>query len=451
MRIRLLGCLVALSAQLAVAQNLIVVNAKIPDAPGASAVLVAGGKIVQVVKGRPQVRGRIPVFDAKGATLVAGRIDAWAAVEGNSRLGTALDGFDPYDRDFLRLALSQGVTALCLTPDHQREGANGLAAVVRLLPKVDQAQDRVLSDASALCASLGVGEGALTRAERWAKLRNDFAEAKRYREAWLDYEEELAGYVEELPEVAAVDSGTPKPRKAKAKKAKDEKPKDDEAKDAKAKDDKDKGPKAPKQPPKDRGKDAMVRVLAREIPLRLHVERVADVVNALELAAEFDVRLVLEGGREAYLAAEALSEAGVPVVLGQAIPPTASGAQPDEYARGESRGRSRAGWHDLHPVRDREGAAALLDAAGVTLAVGTGSLERSRFVGLNAELYAADGLDPVRAEAAVTRTAAEVLGVGDTVGRVEPGYFADLTLLDDDGAVVATLVGGQIAYRRPAQ
>lgn len=448
MRIRLLGCLVALSAQLAVAQNLIIVNAKIPDAPGASAVLVAGGKIVQVVKGRPQVRGRMPVLDAKGATLVAGRIDAWAGVAGNSRLGTALDGFDPYDHDVMRLALSQGVTALCLTPDHQREGANGLAAVVRLLPKVEQAQDRVLSDASALCAGLGVGEGALTRAERWARLRDDFAEAKRYREAWLDYEEELASYVEELPEVAAVDSGTPKPRKAKGK---DDEAKDDEAKDAKAKDDKDKGPKAPKQPPKDRGKDALVRVLAREIPLRLHVERVADVVSALELAAEFDLRLVLEGGREAYLAAEALSEAGVPVVLGPAIPPTASGAQPDEYARGESRGRSRAGWHQLHPLRDREGAAALLDAAGVTLAVGTGSLERSRFVGLNAELYAADGLDPVRAEAAVTRTAAEVLGVGDTVGRVEPGYFADLTLLDDDGAVVATLVGGQIAYRRPAQ
>jgi len=444
MRIRLLGCLVALSAQLAVAQNLVIVNAKIPDAPGASAVLVAGGKIVQVVKGRPRVPGRMPVLDAKGATLVAGRIDAWAAVEGNSRLGTALDGFDPYDRDFIRLAVSQGVTALCLTPDHQREGSNGLAAVVRLLPKVDGAQDRVLSDASALCAGLGVGEGALTRAERWAKLRDDFAEAKRYREAWLDYEEELAGYVEELPEVAAVDSGTPQAKpKAKAK--------DDGKQDAKGKDDKDKGPKAPKQPPKDRGKDALVRVLAREIPLRLHVERVADVVNALELADEYDVRLVLEGGREAYLAAEALSKAGVPVVLGQAIPPTASGAQPDEYARGESRGRSRAGWLELYPLRSREGAAALLDAAGVTLAVGTGSLERSRFVGLNAELYAADGLDPVRAEAAVTRTAAEVLGVGDRIGRVEQGYFADLTLLDDDGAVVATLVGGQIAFRRPAQ
>ncbi|MCA8923404.1 MAG: amidohydrolase family protein [Planctomycetes bacterium] len=435
----------ALCAQLASAQNVVIVNAKIPDAPGKDAVLVAGGKIVQLVSGRPRVPGRMPVLDAQGATLLPGRIDAWAAVEGNSRLGTALDGFDPYDVDFMAEAYSQGVTALCLTPDHHREGINGLAAVVRLLPKVAKPEERVLSDAVALCAGLGVGEGALTRVEHWGKLREAFAEAKRYQEAWLDYREELDAYVKELPAVAEVDSGTkPAPEK-------DAKDKDAKDKDAKDKDAKDKGPKAPSEPPRDRGKDAMVRALSGELPLRLHVERVSDVINALELAEEFKLRLVLEGGREAYLAASELAAAEVAVVLGPAIPPTVSGAQPDEYARGESAPRPRAGWRELHPVRDREGGAALLDAAGVTLAIGTGSLARSRFVGLNAELYAAEGLDPARAEAAVTRAAARVLGLEGQVGRVAVGHFADLTLVDDDGAVVATVVGGQLAYRRKPQ
>ncbi|MEZ6189489.1 MAG: amidohydrolase family protein [Planctomycetota bacterium] len=444
MRTLLLSCFAALLAP-ASAQNLVITNATIPDAPGKSAVLVAGGKIVQLAEGPPRVPGRLVKLDAQGATLVAGRIDAWAEVGGNSGLGTALDAFDPYDRDFLRRAYSQGVTALCLTPNHARDGINGLAAVIRLLPEAAKPEDRVVSDASALCAGLGVGEGALTRAQRWGELRESFAEAKRYREAWLDYEEELAEYVEKLPATAAVDSGTKPAAEAPKKRGKPEK-KAAPAKDETKKDE----PKAPKQPPRDRGKDAMVRVLAREIPLRLHVERAADVINALELAEAFDLRLVLEGGREAYLAARELAGADVAVVLGPAIPATVTGAQPDEYARGESAPRSGAGWQALVPLRDAEDGAARLDAAGVTLAVGSGSLDASPQVALNAGLYAAGGLAPEQAEAAVTRTAAEVLGVGAELGRVAQGYRADLVLLDARGGVVATVVDGRLVYRKDA-
>jgi N-acetylglucosamine-6-phosphate deacetylase len=43
---------------------------------------------------------------------------------------------------------------------------------------------------------------------------------------------------------------------------------------------------------------------------------------------------------------------------------------------------------------------------------------------------------------------ARQLGMAGQLGRLAPGYKADLVVLDDDGRVVLTVVGGEIVYRR---
>lgn len=43
---------------------------------------------------------------------------------------------------------------------------------------------------------------------------------------------------------------------------------------------------------------------------------------------------------------------------------------------------------------------------------------------------------------------ARQLGMAGQVGRLDPGYRADLTAMDDSGQVVLTMVGGEIVYRR---
>lgn len=48
----------------------------------------------------------------------------------------------------------------------------------------------------------------------------------------------------------------------------------------------------------------------------------------------------------------------------------------------------------------------------------------------------------------VTTTPADLLGLGDTRGRLAPGYQADLTLLTPDLQVQATIVAGQVVYTR---
>lgn len=48
----------------------------------------------------------------------------------------------------------------------------------------------------------------------------------------------------------------------------------------------------------------------------------------------------------------------------------------------------------------------------------------------------------------VTENAALILGLENRKGRIEPGWDADLVLLDDDLSVHTTLVGGRIVYQR---
>jgi imidazolonepropionase-like amidohydrolase len=103
-------------------------------------------------------------------------------------------------------------------------------------------------------------------------------------------------------------------------------------------------------------------------------------------------------------------------------------------------------------------------AAGVRLALGTDAGYVNCLHGDNAyelELLVETGLTPMEALRAATSEAAACLRRGDRLGRVAPGYLADLLLLSADpldditvlrgGAAVDTVIrGGAIVHRRPA-
>jgi imidazolonepropionase-like amidohydrolase len=139
-----------------------------------------------------------------------------------------------------------------------------------------------------------------------------------------------------------------------------------------------------------------------------------DLVSLLRLAKEFKFTPTVVGGHEAYKLREELAAAKVPVILGPlTTSPSVTGPE-----------SSDAIWNGP----------ALLHKAGVPFALSGGQLlEQARF----AVRY---GLPPDAALAAITRTPARLLGLGQRVGTLEAGHDADLVALNGDPLELTTSI-----------
>lgn len=158
--------------------------------------------------------------------------------------------------------------------------------------------------------------------------------------------------------------------------------------------------------------EALGRVLAREIPLLVTAHRAHDIVTALRIAAEFEFDLVLDGAAEAYLVADRIVDAGVPVIV---HPPMAR-------AEGETENLSFE-------------TPATLKRAGLLVALQSGYeayVPKTRVVLFEAAIAARYGLSFEEALAMVTIDAARILGVDERVGSLEVGKDADFALFDGD-------------------
>jgi imidazolonepropionase-like amidohydrolase len=183
------------------------------------------------------------------------------------------------------------------------------------------------------------------------------------------------------------------------------------------------------KPTRDLRAEILARVLRRELPLLVTVHRAHNIVAALRLAKEFNLRMVLDGASESYLVAAQIKAAGVPVIV-----------HPTMYrAAGETENLSME-------------TAAVLRKAGVPIALQSGFegyVPKTRVVLFEAAAAAANGLTFEEALAAVTIDAARLLGVESRVGSLEAGKDADLALFDGDPFeytthVTAVVIGGRV-------
>lgn len=158
---------------------------------------------------------------------------------------------------------------------------------------------------------------------------------------------------------------------------------------------------------------ALRRVLAREQPLVLSVNRASDIRAALRLAADYGFRLIVAGGAEAHLVAKELAAQQVPVLFdpSQNLP---------------------AHFETLHLRPDM---AEVLLQAHVPFAfidIDDKATHNARNLRQIAGIAAANGLPKDIALAAITLYPAEVFGLADARGGIEPGKVADLVLWDGD-------------------
>lgn len=191
---------------------------------------------------------------------------------------------------------------------------------------------------------------------------------------------------------------------------------------------------ADKRPARDLHLEALARALDGKQPLLITVQRHQDILAALRLAAEFKLKIVLDGVADAPLVLDQIKKSGFPVVL--------------------------------HPTMSRAGAetenlsletAAKLRRAGIPFALQSGFesyVPKTRVVLFEAAVAAANGLSQNEALAAITIDAARLLGIQKRTGSLETGKDADLALYDGDPFEYTThcigvIVGGVVTDEQP--
>jgi imidazolonepropionase-like amidohydrolase len=159
--------------------------------------------------------------------------------------------------------------------------------------------------------------------------------------------------------------------------------------------------------------EAMIPVVRGALPLMVTADSRADIEAALDLAREYELRLIIAGGTEAWQIADRLAAARVPVMAG---------------AMNNIPGFSALGARQDNP--------ALLRQAGVdVLLVGTGSDPLTfnvRNITQEAGNAVAYGMDWNEALRSITLAPAEVFGIGDRVGSLQAGRDANIVVWSGD-------------------
>lgn len=154
--------------------------------------------------------------------------------------------------------------------------------------------------------------------------------------------------------------------------------------------------------------EALLPVLAREIPLKAHAHQANDIFTALRIAREFNLRLTLEHVTEGHLIVDELAkEKDVPMAVGPSL---------TFASKFELQNKSWA-------------TPGVLAKAGCHVSIITdNSVIPQQYLPLCAGMAVKAGMDPFDALKAITLNPAEHIGVADRVGSLGVGKDADLVI-----------------------
>lgn len=341
--------------------------------------LVDGGKIAAIGE-TVDAPADARVFDAEGCLVTPGFIDAhthiglheeavrWEGQDYNELSSPvtpgmrAIDAINPRDEAFMN-AIRGGVTAAVTGPGSANVIGGTFVAIKLHGRRVD---DMVLRNPVAMKVAFGenpkgcYGQNGRkepnTRMAVAALLREELAKARRYAD-----------------DIAAAQADPTKTR------------------------------------PYDFDLEAMLPVIRREIPLKVHAHRADDILTALRIAHEFDVDVTLDHVTEGHLIADILAEEGKPVLVGPSF---------GSKSKFELKEKTFATPGTLH--RAGLPVCIITDAPVIPLC----------YLPLCAGLAVKEGLDEDEAWRAITINPARVAGIDGRVGSLTVGKDADIAVFD---------------------
>ena len=175
--------------------------------------------------------------------------------------------------------------------------------------------------------------------------------------------------------------------------------------------------------------EAMIPVIKREIPLKCHCHRADDILTAIRIAKEENIKITLDHVTDARCIIPQIKESGFPCICGPAL---------THKSKFELVNMSFETPNELYKV-------------GILFSIITDSpVVPQQYLSLSAALAAKAGLPEYEAIKAITINPAKILGLDNRVGSIKEGKDADFVIctkniLDTTNEIKAVYVDGKKA------
>ncbi len=177
--------------------------------------------------------------------------------------------------------------------------------------------------------------------------------------------------------------------------------------------------------------EAMIPVVKGELPIKVHAHRSDDILTAIRIAKEFNLKMTLDHCTDGHLIVKELQSAGYDAIIGPSF-----------------------GFKTKLELRNKTfETAAILCHSGIKVAIMTDHPVYSESdLPLFAGLAQKAGMTREEALRAISINAAEIVGIADRVGSLEQGKDADVVIWENDPLGInfktyCTIVNGEIVYR----
>lgn len=171
-------------------------------------------------------------------------------------------------------------------------------------------------------------------------------------------------------------------------------------------------------------------ILNREIPLKAHVHRADDIITAIRIAKEFNLKMTLDHCTEGHFISDEIKQSGFDAIIGPSL---------------VVRNKIETQYADFKT-------ASILQKAGVKVAITTDHpVNRIQDLCICAGFAAREGLGVEEGLKAITIHAAEICNVADRVGSLEVGKDADVAIFSGNPLEVFTktlytIIDGEVVY-----
>ena len=175
--------------------------------------------------------------------------------------------------------------------------------------------------------------------------------------------------------------------------------------------------------------EAMIPVVKKELPLKCHAHRADDILTAIRIAKEENIKITLDHVTDARCILPQIKESGFPCICGPAL---------THKSKFELANMSFETPNELYK-------------AGILFSIITDSpVIPQQYLSLSAALAAKAGLPEYEAIKAITINPAKILGLDNRVGSIKVGKDADFVIctkniLDTQNEITAVYVDGKKA------